>query len=240
MIRIIEERFWEIDFFRGVAIVMMILFHSLYDLDYLGFYAINLHFGFWWFFARVTASIFILLVGICLTISYSRAKVSKSLGEMRIKYLARGLKVFSWGMMITLVTWLYLRDGFIVFGILHFIGLSIILAYPFLRFRYLNLLVGILLILTGTYLAGISVDFPWLSWLAFSPAFYTIDYFPLLPWFGLVLVGMFLGNSLYSPERRFHLELNFPGKKLLCLMGRHSLLIYLLHQPMLIGLLHLL
>ncbi len=61
-------------------------------------------------------------------------------------------KVFSCGLIITLVTWIFLRRNFVVFGILHFIGISIILAYPFLKLRYGNLLISLLFIFLGTYL----------------------------------------------------------------------------------------
>lgn len=107
-------------------------------------------------------------------------------------------KVFSCGLIITLVTWIFLRRNFVVFGILHFIGISIILAYPFLKLRYGNLLVGLLFIFLGTYLKGFVYNFYWLVWLGFRPIqFYTVDYFPLLPWFGVVLIGIFFANLLY-------------------------------------------
>ena len=111
-------RYWEIDFLRGVAIIMMIVFHAIFDFTFFSSYEIDLQSGFWWLFARITASIFIFLVGISLTLSYSRKKEFS-------KYLYRGTKIFSWGLVITLVTWIFLSQGFIAFGILHFIGLSI-------------------------------------------------------------------------------------------------------------------
>lgn len=107
-------------------------------------------------------------------------------------------KVFSWGLIITLVTWIFLRGNFVVFGILHFTGISIILAYPFLKLRYRNLLIGLLFIFLGTYLKGFVFNFYWLVWLGFRPIqFYTVDYFPLLPRVGVVLMGIFFGNLLY-------------------------------------------
>jgi uncharacterized membrane protein len=233
-------RFWEIDFLRGFAVVMMITFHFFFDLNYFDNYSFNLQYGFWWFFARITASIFIFLVGLSLTISYSRA--IKERKDLLMKYLYRGLKIFSWGLIITLITWVFFRQEFIVFGILHFIGLAIILAYFFLRFRLANLLLGAVFILIGIYLQGFVFAFPWLLWLGFMPqSFYTFDYFPILPWFGLVLLGLFLGNTLYpNGKRRFKIrEIKNPAIGLFCFLGRHSLLIYLIHQPILIALLYI-
>jgi uncharacterized membrane protein len=219
---------------------MMIIFHAIFDMNYFSSYRIDIQSGFWWFFVRITASIFILIVGVSLTLSYSRA--IKERKDLLMKYLYRGTKIFSWGLIITLITWLFFRQEFIVFGVLHFIGLSIILAYFFLRFRLLNLLLGAVFILIGIYLANLTVGFSWLLWLGFTPQnFYTFDYFPILPWFGLVLLGLFLGNTLYpNGKRRFKIrEIKNPATDLFCFLGRHSLLIYLIHQPILIALLYI-
>ena len=227
---------------RGLAIVMMITFHLLFDLTYFAGYNLNLNSGFWLIFARLTATVFICLVGLCLTLSYSSAARKEE--NLRLKFLKRGLKIFGWGLVITLFTWLFLREGFIVFGILHLIGISIILAYPFLRVRknFLLVLSGISCIFAGIYLRNFTFNFYWLLWLGFRPQhFYTLDYFPVLPWFGVVLIGLFLGNLLYpNYTRRF--KINEPASKLnllfiqpLSFLGRRSLIIYLAHQPILVA-----
>jgi uncharacterized membrane protein len=197
------------------------------------------------YFARTTATTFIFLVGVSLSVSFSRTKkIHQDRNKLFMKYFRRGLKVFSWGLIITLVTWIFLREGFIIFGILHLIGISIILAYPFLKLLYWNLLIGLFCIFLGAYLKCFVFNFYWLSWLGFRPAqFYSVDYFPLLPWFGVVLIGIFFGNLLYSDcSRRFQLIdfSSFSGIKVFCFLGKHSLLIYLLHQPLIIAVLFLL
>ncbi len=244
MERNLQQRFWEIDFLRGIAIIMMVLYHLLYNLHYFAHYNVNVYSGFWMYFARVTATTFIFLVGVSLSISFSRAKkISKDRNTLFTKYLRRGLKVFSWGLIITLVTRIFLGKAFVIFGILHLIGISIILAYPFLKLRYWNLLIGLLCIFLGAYLRGFTFDFFWLSWLGFRPAqFYSVDYFPLLPWFGVVLMGIFFGNIFYPDcSRKFQLtDISFFSLiKVLCFLGKHSLLIYLLHQPLIIAILFL-
>jgi uncharacterized membrane protein len=181
------------------------------------------------YFARVTATTFIFLVGVSLSVSFSRTKkIHRDNNKLFIKYLRRGLKVFSWGLIITLLTRIFLGKAFVIFGILHLIGISIILAYPFLKLRYWNLLIGFLCIFLGAYLQGFSFDFFWLSWLGFRPAqFYSVDYFPLLPWFGVVLIGIFFANLLYSDySRRFQLaDISFfSGTKALCFLGNPSAL----------------
>ncbi|MFQ5974769.1 MAG: heparan-alpha-glucosaminide N-acetyltransferase [Candidatus Hydrothermarchaeales archaeon] len=237
-----EKRFWEIDFFRGTAIIMMILFHFLFDITYFGEYNFNVYSGFWLYFARATATIFILLVGISLTLSFSRAKITQKAGKkLFIKYLKRGFRIFSWGLLITLITWIFLRNDLIIFGILHLIGISIILAYPFLELRFWNLIIGIFFISFGMYLKKFTFSSPWLLWLGLrSENFYPLDYFPIFPWFGVILIGLFFGNLLYpNHKRNFSLpDISNPFTNLFCFLGRHSLLIYLIHQPLLLGILH--
>jgi uncharacterized membrane protein len=241
-----EERFWEIDLLRGIAILMMIAFHVVYDLNFFGAALLSsVQLDFWFYVARATATIFLLLVGISLPLSYSRALRHQQPGKrLYRKYLTRGLKIFSWGLVITVTTWVFLREGFIVWGILHLIGIAIILAYPLLPLRYGNLVLGMVFIALGVAVKHVTVNVPWLLWLGLTPAhFQTLDYFPLLPWFGVVLIGVFLGNSLYSNyTRHFTLGDRFdvPPVRFLEFLGQHSLFIYLLHQPVLIAVLYLL
>ena len=235
----LKKRFWEVDFLRGIAIVLMITYHAIYDLNFFGVYSFNLGTGALHYLARAIAGLFILLVGVSLTLSFSRTGKAPW-----IKYLKRGLKIFSWGLIITGITWIFVEEQFVVFGILHFIGISIILAYPFLKQKFLNLGLGIALIGLGLYLKQMVFGFSWLVWLGIRPSkVLSVDYFPILPWFGVVLIGIFLGNLVYSGYTR---QFNLPDLskikivKWFCWLGKHSLLIYLIHQPVLIGLIYLL
>lgn len=268
----LKVRFWEVDLLRGIAVIMMIAFHFFFDLSYFGLYSIDTYSGFWFYFARITASIFILLVGVSLALSASRAekqeeqeeqdaqekqgtqKMQSKGRQIFFRLLKRGLWIFSLGMIVTLVTYLFLKEGFIVFGILHFIGISIIIAYPFLKLERLklgrlklgglNLIGGLLIIIAGLYLQNLSFGFPWLLWLGLTPqGFYTLDFFPLFPWFGVVLVGLFLGGYFYEDYKR---RIDLPDlsssffARPLTFLGQNSLLIYFIHQPLLIFALYLL
>lgn len=242
----LKGRFWEVDLTRGLAVIMMIVFHFVYDLDYFGIRSSNISTGFWFYFARATAGLFILLVGISLVLSTSRAEMQGKRGQIFAGLLKRGLWIFFLGAIVTLATYILVGDGFIVFGILHFIGISIILAYPFLslRPRAMNLVFGAAAIAIGLFLQARSYPTPWLLWLGLAPeGFYTLDYVPIFPWFGVVLIGIFLGGVLYGGYRR-----NFPlpdisgsfSARLLCIMGQNSLIIYLVHQPLIVATLVLL
>jgi uncharacterized membrane protein len=236
-------RFWEVDLLRGCAIVLMVLYHLVFDLNYFAVYHIDVSSGFWLAVARAAASLFLLLVGLSLTLSHSRARL---LGQ-EYGYLSRLLKRSAWilglALGVTLVTYLFIGKGFIVFGVLHLIGLSLLMAYPFLRLHWANFILGLLFILLGIYLQNITVAFPWLLWLGLAPAgFYSVDYFPVFPWFGVILVGMGLGSALYPGYRR---RISVPDPagstfvRRLAFLGRNSLAIYLVHQPVIIALFYL-
>jgi uncharacterized membrane protein len=236
-------RFWEVDLLRGVAILMMVLFHLVYDLNYFAVYDIEVSSGFWLAVARLTASLFLLLVGLSLALSHSRAMLMGQEKRFRLRLLKRSAWILSLAMGITLVTYLFIGKGFIVFGVLHLIGLSLLLAYPLLRLHRAKFIFGLLFILLGAYLQNISVGFPWLLWLGLVPTdFYSVDYFPVLPWFGVILVGMGLGEWLYPGYRRRialpDLSLS-PFVRALAFLGHNSLAIYLVHQPVIIAIMYL-
>ncbi len=237
----LEKRFWEIDSLRGIAIIMMIVSNFVTDLDYFKITNVNSLSGFWWFFARITAAIFVFLVGVSLTLSYSRSHPLASESPHPLpffKFLKRGLKIFSWGIIISVVTYLFMGSGFILFGVLHLIGLSIILAYPLLKYRFANLAFGLIIFALGFFVKNIYINIQWLVWLGIpQQSFYSVDYFPLIPWFAAVLFGIFAGNLLYgNGVRKF--KLPDPGImvpiKFLIFLGKNSLLLYLIHQPILI------
>jgi uncharacterized membrane protein len=233
------DRFWGVDAARGVAIIMMIVYHSTYDLDTLGGYDIQSTSGNWALFADVTAGLFLFLVGVSLAISRSRSGLTG--WRLFGKYLARGLRILAYGMVLTVI-FLALGMGVVAFGILHLIGVSIILAYPFLRLRLTNLVLGILIFAAGQYILAQEpyAQSIWLLPFGVVPEDMIMpDYRPLLPWFGVVLIGLFFGNIVYGYDRRP----TVPEEKAPVLarpllpLGRNSLSIYLIHQPIIIALL---
>ncbi len=233
------QRFFEIDALRGIAVIAMIAFHAAFDLNFFAGYRLPLYSGAFFVLGRFAAVAFLLLVGLSLTISYNRVKSEKKGIELFKKFLFRGAKIFCLGLVITAATWLLFPSSFIAFGVLHLIGAAIILAFPFIGKKKTSLFAGVALIALGLWLQQFSFPFAWLLWLGFSPGnFYTFDYFPLLPWFGVVLLGVFAGNALYpNAKRRFRVP-DFSKNNVVqffCFLGRHSLIIYFLHQPLLVA-----
>ncbi|MDD5148393.1 MAG: heparan-alpha-glucosaminide N-acetyltransferase, partial [Candidatus ainarchaeum sp.] len=122
------DRYWEIDFLRGTAVIMMIIFHFFWDLYFFRLAPLEYFSSGWGFLlARSIPVIFLLLVGISLTISHHRATESRKQGTFG-KFFKRGLKVFGYGLAVTILTFLAFPGEFIIFGILHLIGISIIIA----------------------------------------------------------------------------------------------------------------
>lgn len=239
-----SQRFIELDVLRGFAIIGMVFLHILWDLDYFGLVPLNHQI---YRFQIIVPAMFFLLVGVCLIVSKNK-KLNQTLYE-RKQYnqhlLLRGLKIFSLGMIITTITLIVMPNRPIIFGVLHCIGLSIILSIPFLKFKSYNILFAILILLTSVLVGQYVVENPTAFHLAIglhqaNVGEFTVDYFPLLPWFGVTLLGLALGDWLYKDnKRRFRLPdlSKYKPVTMFSWMGQHSLAIYLFHQPIIAGIL---
>ncbi|HKZ45646.1 MAG TPA: heparan-alpha-glucosaminide N-acetyltransferase [archaeon] len=224
-------RYLEIDVARGIAVLLMIAYHFFFDILYLE------GSGFFWLAAPIASS-FILISGVALSISYSK-------GGSFLKFAKRGFKLLLLGMLITVITFALLKEGFIVFGVLHFFGLTSLLIYPFLKYvknNFLYLLLGALIIVAGIPISNLIIGNNYFTWLGLKTSdFHSLDYFPLIPWFGVLFLGVFLGKRFYPNGKRSFKSLAFKGNaaKFLSFFGRNSLIIYFIHQPILILILFL-
>lgn len=238
MIKKANGRLWEIDAIRGIALIIMILFHFFYDLNHFGVTNYKLYTGLFSYLAYITASVFVILAGVSLTINLKKSQKKYATKEIYKRFILRGIKIFLLGVIITLITLFYIPERFVLFGVLHCIGISIILAIPFLSYKTTNILLGIPIIAIGMILRTMTFDFEWFIPLGFLPQrYFTIDYFPLFPWFGVILIGIALGNLLYPDAQRSYKireQIKNPIPKGISFIGRHSLHVYFLHQPILI------
>lgn len=221
-----------IDALRGTAICMMIVYHAAFDLNW--FHIISADFNhdrFWLSFRDLIVSSFLLLVGVSLALA-SRAGISPK------RFWRRIALVGACAMLVTVGSYVTFPKTFITFGILHCIVVSSILGWPLVRFPRAALIVGIVVIVVGVAIGLPLFDLPWLNWVGLmthKPA--TEDYVPLLPWFGVVLVGVSIACWLLERHMRDLRQISRASPKWLTWLGRHSLLVYMIHQPIMVGLL---
>ena len=231
-----KKRIWELDVLRGVCILGMVVVHLIYDLQTffsLPFLADSRLFD---LIKQWGGVLFLLISGICVT-----------LGSHPVR---RGLIVFACGLICSAVTagmyFLNMADKSIIiyFGVLHCLGVCMLLWPLFKRLPVWALgLLGLGLTVLGLWISGnVVVDFPWLIPLGLVPEdFASSDYFPLLSNLGFFLVGAFLGKTLYRKKETLLPRVN-PANPVLAfftLLGKWSLPVYLLHQPVITGLLYL-
>lgn len=223
-----RPRYWEIDCLRGLAVALMLVSNFLFDLFFFtGRTQFESQTADWC--ARLIAGLFILLAGVSLTLSRAR-------GANFLAFLCRGLSLIGLGLLISLATWMVAGDQMVVFGVLHLIGLGTILAWPLLDRPWTSLGAAIAILLLTSPIRRTLLVHPWFLWLGLrTPDFASVDYTPLIPWLGPLLLGLFLGQRLYpGGKRRWPLDDSQKNRwpvRLLSLGGRHSLLIYLAHQP---------
>lgn len=224
----VRERLLLIDALRGVAIVLMILFHFCFDLAWFHLADFDFYHDRFWLNARtVILSSFLFLVGVSLVLA------TRNGIDMR-RYLRRLAMLLVAAGLVSAGTWWLFAERFVFFGVLHFIALASVLGLLFVRRGRFSLVAGIALIALGNAWQSSWFDEPgrrWIGLMTHKPA--TEDYVPLLPWFGVVLLGICAGPALQDIARRVQpRQLPLAG---LAFAGRHSLLIYLLHQPLLMG-----
>lgn len=231
----------EIDALRGAAVVMMIIYHFMYDLHFFGYSRQVFDAPFWTYFQHATASLFIVVAGVSAALAAQSPRLAPRpfLARWRV-FALRGGIILGWGLVLTLITRLALGpQAYIRFGILHLIGLSIAVSYPFLTRPWLALALGLPLYLVGSWLDGLTFAGPVtrLAWLGFKGAAYApVDHFPLIRWFGLFLIGICVGRQSYARREGTALGprlQRFGPLKALRFLGQRSLPIYLLHQPVL-------
>ncbi len=227
-----------VDVARGVALLAMFIYHFTWDLGFFGF--ISLQAGVdpaWRLFAKAIAGSFLVLVGVSLVLATRN-------GVQARPFLRRLAMVSGAAMAVTVATLYATPQTFVFFGILHSIAVSSVLALPLLR-APLWWIAMMALLVAGAPLAFTSPTFdsPGLWWLGLMPkAPLTNDFVPIFPWFSAVLAGILmarLGIATGLDHRLAGWQPSGSLGKLLAWGGRHSLAVYLIHQPVFFGLLSL-
>ncbi|KAF5049059.1 hypothetical protein SDC9_58046 [bioreactor metagenome] len=216
-----NRRIWEIDFLRAIAIILMVIFHIVYDLNEFVGLDIDYLSGFWYWEGKTSALMFIFLAGISSGFSKNTVK--------------RGIKILIFAMLITLVTYIFFREQYIRFGILHLLGTSMVL-FPLLK-KMNNILLfisAVFIALTAILIKSTLVNTSLL--LPFGVmyrGFVTLDYYPISPYLSVFILGI-LAYKIYYYKGQSIFKFHYKNEYL-SIISKNSLAIYLIHQPVLVG-----
>ncbi len=232
----LTRRIWEIDFLRGLSIILVVGYHLLFDLGayvgvkrFLGF-STDLSTTAWTVAQHFFAGLFIVLSGTSSTLSRSNVR--------------RGLRLLAVSLAVTAVTYIFDPSEAVWFGILQLLAVSILIfGVAFEKARPVTCAAwGVFVLGLGAAVhllkKTVTIDFDWLLPFGIhSPGYSSFDYFPLVPWFGIFLIGAALGKSVYAPRKSL-LPWRLP-QTFVNAAGRHSLLIYIAHQPVILAVLYI-
>ena len=225
----VARRVVGVDALRGLAIVLMVVYHFCFDLRYYGAIAADFeHDPFWLGFRALIVTMFMTLVGVSLVLA-------DAAGTPPAKFWKRIAVIGACALAASAASYLMFPRSFIYFGILHAIAVTSVLAAPLVRWPRAALAIGVFVVVAGNTIADPAFNARALSWLGFvtvKPN--TEDYVPLAPWGGIVAIGIALGHEL--ARRGFRaLRPLAAAPRWLAWSGRHTLLIYVVHQPILLG-----
>ncbi len=216
-----KNRIWEIDFLRGIAFICMVYDHAVYDLNYMFGVRTNFFWGYDDIIGDFSAITFMILCGISANFSKSNLK--------------RGLIVFASALLLTSGT--ALADGLlktrliIVFGILHFLGLAMIISHFVKRLPiWVTASIAVTSWFIGQFFITVRLDTNIFCMFGlYSRNFYSSDYYPLFPYLAFVFLGIIIGKLIYKEKKSiFPFEI---GSNPISFFGKHSFILYFIHQP---------
>jgi uncharacterized membrane protein len=226
-------RVFAIDALRGLAILAMVIYHFCFDLRYFGVTHWDFYHDPVWLNARtIILSSFLLIAGVSLVLA-DRGRPSPARFWRHVGIIG------ACAMVVSAASYVLFPASWIWFGVLHAIAISLVLARPLARRSLLALFIGAGVIAAGNLFTHPAFDSRALGWLGFMTAKpRTEDYVPLFPWTGVLLLGIAAGHALVRAAfRPIALAESWP--RWMAWLGRHSLATYMVHQPVLIGLLFL-
>ncbi len=257
------QRFAGIDYARGMLVIAMIVYHAVYCLVSFAIIAVDLYQGFWWWFPRCIAAGFIVISGMSLAAARSRAYTFKQIVKRSGK-LAFFAGLVSLATFIAFGHQYFVFFGILhLLAVASIIAWPLAKPLSNQGLQFARMLLGFAVLAAGLWLGTMRFAFPWLAWLGFRPEnLYPVDYEPLLPWFAWFVFGTVLYKPFSALSHHFsnqsYPELHKGATAIasphtaqnqksapalykwlftaLSWLGRHSLIIYLLHLPILYGL----
>jgi uncharacterized membrane protein len=229
---LIKRRIPLVDVLRGGALAAMALYHFAWDLSFFALADLGVTENpLWIAFARSIAGSFLALVGVSLYLAHGESVRWPG-------FLRRVAVIAFWALVISAASWFADPEGMILFGILHCIAVSSVLGLLFLRAPLpIVIAAAIACLVAPSFLASSAFNGLGFVWLGLaSEVLPSNDYNPLLPWFGMVLLGIAAARVIPRDKWPAWQPHDIVTRSL-ALIGRHSLLFYLLHQPVLLGIL---
>lgn len=229
-----STRILALDLARGIAIIAMAIFHFAWDLEFFGFVERGLTATLEWkSFARSIATSFLFLAGFSLVLGHSQTIRLKS-------FLKRFAMLAAAAVIISIATYQAMPQAPIFFGILHSIATASVIGLFLLRVpATILVLTALAVFIAPFYLRSEFFDAPWLWWVGLNANIpKSNDYVPILPWLAPFMLGMAfakfsIGREFFNAIKRW--RNNNIVMRVLAFLGRHSLVTYLLHQPLLLG-----
>jgi uncharacterized membrane protein len=232
-------RFQWLDVLKGILLIAMASYHSMWDLADAGYLdAAFPSTGLPRLYARAIASSFLFISGFSLVLAHGNGIRWKNFGKRLAIIIGAAL-------LVTAATYFAIPQGFIFFGILHEIALASVVGLLFLRLPWpVTVLTAAIVIAAPNYLQPSDVfNPPWLWWVGLSTHTHnSFDYVPVLPWLGVFLLGVAFGDIGAIKD---WLRQNARGIRPMtswmapfAFLGRHTLVFYLVHQPVLISILY--
>ena len=225
-----NKRYLEVDFIRGLALLLMVVFHLCFDLYYFNYIDIEIRHGLdWRYFRYLILSLFIGTVGISLVLA-NRDKIRYK------KNMIRAGKLLLASLAISIASYFMNPSMWIYFGVIHFILVGSLVGLLFVHRPYLSLVLALVII--GLFNAEL-INMHWLyNYLKvpFHLPTYTEDLVQFVPWFALILLGIFVGHKQWFDWGLQHSKF----VDAIVFLGRNALVIYLVHQPILFGIFELL
>ena len=228
-----------LDVARGLALIAMTTFHFSWDLEFFGYAepGMTSAFGFKWY-ARGIAFTFLLLAGISFALAHGNGIRHKA-------FLRRLLQIVVAAAAISAATWFATPGAFVFFGILHQIALASVIALLFVRIpAAFTFVAAVVFLAMPNFYRSSSFDAPLFWWTGLAENLPRAnDYVPVFPWTGAVLMGLAIGKYVLTndlaPKLASLTHADRQPAQGLAFLGKHSLAYYLIHQPVLFGLLYL-
>lgn len=233
------KRFYEIDFWKGLAVIAMVIFHYFYIGTEFNVLNYNTNEGILYLLSKFAHLTFIFMVGVNLFVKRQQYKTEEEYRESQYK---RVLFIISLAIFISFSTYLIIPDNWVKFGILHFIACSILILIPFVDKPNISLIFGLIVAfiyqlnemkLLDNLHEYIPEELAFILGL-YNYKFNAMDHFSLLKYLPIMSLGIFVGNQIYKKDNRKLKEFNkidkyISGDNLIVKIGQHSLSIYVIH-----------